>query len=183
MSTRPMGQHRLGRHWGWVLGYGIFLIVVGIFAMLHPLATGLAMGVLLGVSFLFSGVGALIAAFKDAGWQSRAVDILFGLLSLLAAGACIVNPFSGAVAIVWIIGVVFLIMGGFELAAGFRAGRDRGWLILLGVIDGLLGAWAAFFMPADTALVALATLVGFAFLFRGALLSALAFRLRGPATA
>ncbi|MDE2435659.1 MAG: DUF308 domain-containing protein [Sphingomonadales bacterium] len=168
-----------GRSWGWMLVYGILLIVVGFFAMFHPLVTGLAMGTILGVSFLFGGIGSLIAAFKDGAWQNKLVDVLFGLLALLAAFICIANPFSGAVSIVWAIGVMFLISGGYELVAGFRTDNEKVWLILLGIVDLLLGFWATFIMPGDAALVALAALVGMVFVFRGGLLVALSTRLRG----
>ena len=178
MNNENKGAVGVGRNWVWMLAYGILLVVAGFFAMWHPLATGLAMGVILAVSFAFSGAGSLIAAFRDAGWQAKTVDVLFGILMLFAAFVCLVNPFGGAVSIVWVIGVIFLITGVYEFVAGFRAGREKVWLILLGVVDMLLGFWATFMMPPDAALVALAAMVGLVFVFRGAMLSAFAFRLR-----
>ena len=171
------------RNWGWTLAYGVLLVVIGVFALMDPLATGFAVGIILSISFLFSGVAAFIAAFRDAGWRAKTVDVLFGLLSLLAAFICFFNPFGGAVSLIWVIGVLFLVMGGYELVAGFRAVHDKGWLILLGVVDLLLGFWAVFFMPADAALVALTALVGMAFIVRGVMLGMLAFKLRGMAKA
>lgn len=179
MNANQAGPRVLGRNWGWILAYGVLLIVLGFFAMFHPLATGMAMGLILGISFLFAGVGALFAAFRDAGWQGKLVDVLFGVLALFAAFICVANPFSGAVSIVWVIGIIFLVTGGYELIAGFRADHDKVWLIVLGLVDLVLGLWATFFMPADAALVALAALVGIVFVFRGGLLTALALQLRG----
>lgn len=172
----------VGRNWGWMLAYGILLMAFGVFAMMNPIATGLAVGIILAVSFLFAGVGSLIAAFKDAGWQAKTVDILFGIMALFAAFICFANPFSGAVSIVLLIGVLFLILGGYEVVAGFRTGGEKLWLILLGVVDMLIGFGAAFFMTPDAALVSLSALVGIGFVFRGALLSILAFKVRGLAS-
>lgn len=179
METIQSAIRGVGRNWGWMLIYGIVLIVFGIFALMHPLATGLAVGIMLGISFLFGGVGSLFAAFNDAGWQAKTVDILFGAMSLFAAFVCIANPFSGAVSIVWLIGILFLVMGGFEFVTGFKTDGERIWLILLGVVDMLIGFWAAFLMPPGAALLSLAALVGIAFIFRGAVATMLAFKVRG----
>lgn len=181
MPASYSARYGPGRNWGWMLAYGILLVAVGIFAMVHPLATGLAIGVMLAISFLFAGVGALVAAVRDAGWQAKMVDLLYGVLALLAAFVCFANPFGGAVSLVWVIGILFLIMGGYELVAGFRTSHEKIWLILLGVVDILIGYWAAFSMPPDAALVALATLVGISFLLRGVFVALLALRLRGLA--
>ncbi len=178
MDNANKSADGIGHNWGWILAYGILLIVVGFFAMWHPLATGLATGIVLSVSFAFGGVGSLIAAFQDAGWQAKTVDILFGILMLFAAFVFLVNPFGSAVSVVWVLGVIFLVMGGYEFVAGFRTNHTRVWLILLGMVDMLLGFWAAFMMQADAALVALAAIVGMLFVFRGALLSAFALVLR-----
>lgn len=181
MSANANAFSAVGRNWGWVLAYGVLLIIAGFIAMANPIATGLAVGVILGISFTFSGVASLFAAFADAGWRAKTVDILFGLLALFAAFVCLANPFSGAVSVVWVIGFMFLIAGAYEIVAGFQADQDKIWLILLGAVDLALGVWVTVFMGAGVALVALATLVGFGFLFRGALISALAFKLRGLA--
>ena len=181
METMRSAVRRAGRNWGWVLLYGLLLIVTGFFAMVDPVATGLAVGIILAISFFVGGVGALIAAFRDAGWQAKTVDVLFGIMSLLAGVICLVNPFGGATTLVWVIGILFLISGGYEIAAGFKADSEKAWLILLGILDLFIGLYATFLMPPDTALVVLATLVGIGFLFRGLLISTLAFRLRGLA--
>lgn len=172
---------RAGRNWGWILAYGILLVVIGIFAMMNPLATGLAIGLMLAISFLIGGAGSLVAAFRDAGWQSKMVDILFGILSLVVGILCLSNPFGGAISIVWVIGILFIVSGLFEFAAGLRADQEKVWLILLGLCDMLIGFWAAFLLGPGAALVALATLVGIGFLFRGVVLSILAFQVRALA--
>lgn len=177
MNTAP----KIGRNWGWMLAYGIVLVLAGIFAMWHPIATGLAVGVMLAVSFMLGGVAALVAAFRDAGWLAKTVDVVFGLLMLFAAFVCLVNPFGGAVSVVWLIGILFMISGGYELVAGFRSAHEKVWLILLGILDLGIGLWMAFMMSPGAALVALAVLIGASFIFRGVLVSALAFQLRSAA--
>ena len=39
----------IGSGWGWVLAYGLLVMLIGIFALLNPAATGLATGILFGL--------------------------------------------------------------------------------------------------------------------------------------
>lgn len=178
METVDTLVGRTARNWGWILAYGILLIVVGIFAMMNPIVTGLTVGIILSISFLFGGAFSLFAAFKDAGWQAKTVDILFGILALLTSFIFFVNPFGGAISLTWVFGVMLLITGIFELIAAFRAESEKIWLILLGIFDILIGLWATFFMQPGAALIVLATFVGITFIFRGVMLTVIAFKLR-----
>lgn len=164
-----------------MLAYGVLLVLIGFFALAHPFATALAAGLLLGTSLAFGGAASLIAAFRDAGWRAKTVDLLFGVLILIAAFICLADPFSGAISLAWVIGIIFLITGFYELAAAFRIGSNRISLILLGVVDIALGLWMTIFMGPGAALIALAGVVGIAFVFRGVLLSVAALKLRGLA--
>ena len=179
MDNPATGVRRFGRNWGWMLAYGVLLVIVGVIAIWNPLATGLAVGLLLSISFFVAGAGSIFAAFSDAGWQAKTVDVLYGVLALVAGFLCLLNPFGGALSVVLVIGVILLIAGAFEIVSGFRAAHDKVWLILLGVADLLIGGYTVFFMGPGAALLALATIVGLSFLFRGVLLSVLAFNVRG----
>lgn len=171
------------RNWGWMLAYGVLLILLGIFAAMHPVATGLAVGIILAISFIVAGILALIAAFRDGGWQAKTVDIVFGILAVLAGVICIVNPFNGATSVIWAIGIMFLVMGAYEFVSGLRATSEKTWLILMGIVDMVIGFWAAFMLGPMAALFSLAVLVGISFIFRGVMLSSLAWQLRGRAKA
>lgn len=167
------------RQWGWMLAYGILLVVTGIFALMAPGVTAIAVSAILFATFMISGIGTLLAAFRDAGWQAKLVDLLFGILALLAAFLCIANPFGSAVTLVWIAGIFFIVNGISELVGASRAGDDKGMLILLGAIDLLLGIYLAFFIGPLAALATLAFVVGLGFIFRGIVVSILAFKVRG----
>lgn len=166
--------------WGWILGYGILLAVIGALALLQPVATDIATGLLLAFVLIGGGILGLVAGLNAKGWRSRWLDIAIGLLSLLLGFAVIWNPFLGAFSLVWAIGLWLVVCGGLEISAGMNPVLHRGWLIVLGVIDILLGFYLMLTGPAD-ALVILAVIVGLSFLFRGCFLMIFAFRLRRPA--
>lgn len=176
-DDRWMRQHT---GWGWILAYGVLLAVIGALALLQPIATGLATGLLLAFVLISGGVLGILAGFTAKGWRSHWLDVAVGLLSLLLGLAVLWNPFLGAFSLVWAIGLWLLVCGGLEVSAGFRPALHRGWLILLGVIDILLGIYLVLAGPAD-ALVILAVLVGLSFLVRGIFLAIFGLRLRGPA--
>ena len=167
-----------GNGWGWILAYGIMLIVIGALALVEPLATGFATGLLLAWLLLASGVLAVVAGFSGRSWRNRWLDIVSGLAWLLLGGLILWNPIAGALSLVLLLGLWLVASGVIELAAAFRGARHRGWLILLGGIDIVVGAVLLFAGPA-AALTFLAAAIGISFLFRGFLLAAFALRLRG----
>lgn len=163
--------------WGWVLVYGILTSIIGVIALLNPVVTGLATGVLLGFSLLIYGVFAVVAGFSSLATRSRWIEILLGVLALVAGVIVLVNPFAGALSLVWAIGAWLLVIGIFEIIAAVKTAQDRGWRLFLGVVDALLGAYLLFTGP-GAGLVFLAVMFGISFLFRGAFLIALALGLR-----
>lgn len=163
--------------WGWVLAYAVLVIIVGLLALANPAITGLATGVMLGVVLLVYGGFSIFAGFSSLKGRARWIEILLGVLAVIAGLIVIFNPFAGAISLVWAIGAWLLVAGIFEVISAIKAQYDRGWRLFLGVIDVLLGAFLLFSSPA-TGLAFLAITVGISFLFRGIFLAMLAFGLR-----
>lgn len=163
--------------WGWVLAYGILVILLGFLALLNPLATGLATGLFLGVVLLIYGVSAIASGISALSRRARWVEILLGVFSILAAVLVIFNPFAGALSLVFLIGAWLFVIGVFEIVGAFRSPHDRGWRLLLGIIDVILGGLLLFANP-TTGLAFLAFAVGLSLVFRGIFLVILALGLR-----
>ena len=166
------------RAWGWILAYGILLIVIGAVAMFNPVGTNLAIGVLFGLMLGIAGVASIVAGFRDFGWQSKLVDFLFGALALIGAFIFLAMPVLSAASLVWAAGIFFIVNGLVELYHGFKTDDDRAFLFVMGAIDLLLGLYIAFLMPVGAQILALAWIVGLGFIFRGLLLAFVAFRVR-----
>jgi uncharacterized membrane protein HdeD (DUF308 family) len=163
--------------WGWVLAYGALVILIGVLALLNPAATGFATGVFLGMALLTYGILALAAGLSPLSLRGRWIEILLGILSVLAAVITFFDPFSGALTLVALIGAWLFIIGVFEIIGAFRSVHDRIWRLLLGALDAVLGGVLLFSNPA-TGLAFLALAVGLSFLFRGTFLVLLALSLR-----
>ena len=69
-------------NWGWLLGLGIALIVVGTFAIGAPLIASLATAVVIGVLLLMGGIAQLVGCVLDArDWSGFFLSLLAGILT------------------------------------------------------------------------------------------------------
>lgn len=166
-----------GDTWGWVLGYGILLLVVALIVLVNPLVAGVATGLILGVVLVVYGVAAVIAGWTSLSTRARWVEILLGALALLAGIFAIADPVAGALSLVWGIGVWLLVSGGFQIAFALKARHDRGWRLLLGVLDVVLGLVLLLSGPA-TGLLFLAWVVAISLVVRAVFLIQLALALK-----
>jgi len=171
------GSMDLKTGWGWILAYAVLVIAIGILALVNPIATGFATGVLVGGMLLVYGVMAIAAGLSALSNRGRWIELLLGILALIAGVVILFNPFAGALSLVWAIGAWLLVAGVFEIVGAFRSAEDRGWRLFLGAVDVVLGALLLFSGPA-IGLTYLAFAVGFSFLFRGIFLILVALGIR-----
>src|SRR6478672_13134173 len=151
---------------GWDYLPGIAFIVVGVLAVMQPplasLATGIYVGAMLCVAGAFAFVGGLSHIKTRGSWLAA----LLGLLSLIVGAAFPYNPAAGSVTLVWFLGAWLLVGGIFEFATAFTTPIGRGWLVLVGVVDLVLGAILLTSDPKQ-AFLFLGYYVGISFIFRG----------------
>ena len=151
---------------GWDYAPGIALVVVGILALVVPPITSLAASFYLGVMLCIAGGFVLAGGFANIKHRGGWLGILTGLLSLAAGFLVLYNPVAGAVSLVWVLGAWFIAGGIFELALAFSMPLGKGWLILVGIVDLVLGVYVLMMNPAQ-AFEFLGFLVGISLLFRG----------------
>ncbi|HUD30511.1 MAG TPA: DUF308 domain-containing protein [Novosphingobium sp.] len=166
-----------GNPWGWIMGYGILLLVVALIVLVNPLVAGVATGLILGVVLIVYGVAAIAAGWTTLSTRARWTEILLGALALLAGIFAIVDPVAGALSLVWAIGVWLVVAGGFQIAFALKARHDRGWRLFLGALDVVLGLILVFAGPAPS-LAFLAVIVAVSLTVRGVFLILLAQTLR-----
>jgi uncharacterized membrane protein HdeD (DUF308 family) len=161
------GVRRTSSGWGWILASGILGVLVGVIALLNPLATTLFAAVFLGIALIVQGALEISVAWRaDTGSTGRGWLAAFGVLVLVAGVLVLFNPGGGVLALVWGLILWFVIAGVHDLLVGFSQSEHRGWNIFLGVLS-LIAAFVLLVSPA-TAIVWIGILVGLAFIFRGA---------------
>jgi len=108
-----------GREAVWYVLEGILGIAVGLATFFNPGMTGQALVFLVGLWAILTGVFEVVAGFElpiSRDWLlvlAGAASILFGVLVF-------VNPGSGALALVWLIGIYALVFGVTLLVFGIR---------------------------------------------------------------
>ena len=108
-----------GREAVWYVLEGIFGVAVGVATFFYPTITAQALVLLVGLWAILTGIFEVVAGFElpiSRDWLlalAGVVSIIFGVLVF-------VNPGSGALAVVGLIGIYALVFGGTLLVLGLR---------------------------------------------------------------
>ena len=114
--------------------WGVVVILAGIWCVLSPIITVTSVAILVGIGIAISGGSALAAASRDAGGQ-KLLDILLGLLGVVAALLIIFNPAAGAVSLGLVVTILLFARGLLGLVFGFQATVGKSWIFFAAVID------------------------------------------------
>ena len=166
MSINPLSAPAAGAGWGWILGYGVLSIVLGVLAFLNPFAATYAATLVIGAFFIAAGLVSIAAGFAGKGHEGRGYAIGFGLLSLVVGLLMAFNPVSGALSLTLMVAVWLGLRGVLEIALGARFKRGRGLMIALGVVNVLLAVYVFATLP-WAALTLPGFILGISFVFGG----------------
>jgi uncharacterized membrane protein HdeD (DUF308 family) len=154
--------------WGWFMALGILLIVLGMIAIGGPLASGVAVSLLVGWLLVISGVAHGIHAFQSSGWRGGLVQFLCGLLYLGVGVMMIANPIAGLLALTVTVLVYFVVSGIFKIILAVRVEHlpQRGWVTVSGILSLVLAIYLGSQFP-TSALWVIGMLFGIEMIFSG----------------
>ena len=171
---------QVGRHWGWVLAYGILTLLAGVAVLAWPSETLLVIAVLFGVQLIISGIFRFVGALAsdDLTGGTRVMLALLGVLSIIIGLWAVRHAVLTLVALIVFLGIFWVINGLIEIFAALshRDMPDRGWSVLMGVLSAIAGIIVLAYP--DLTLVGLAVILGIWLLVFGILEIIAAFRLR-----
>lgn len=134
---------RVGRHWGWVLAFGIITVIVGIAALAWPGRTLVVVAVLFGIQLIVMGIFRFASAIAsdDLTGGSRVLLALLGVLSLIVGLYAVRHVLITLLALALLLGIFWIVSGAVELfmALSHREMRHRGWNSVMGVISVVAG--------------------------------------------
>ena len=175
--TSTIGMSQVAKRWGWILADGILGVIVGLIALVFPIATVLVLAIFLGLGLLISGIiEATVALRVQHGAPGRWWVVIFGVMTALAGILVLFRPATGIVIMVVGLLLWFLFAGINDLFVAARSREHRGWNIAMGVLALLAAVILLFNFEAAVGTIAL--LAGFGFLLRGASEIGLALSLR-----
>lgn len=171
---------RLGRHWGWVLFFGIITLVLGVLALAWPGHTLIAIAVVFGVQLVVMGVFRFVSsfAFPDLSGGTRVLYALLGVLSLIIGLYALRHVLITIVALALLLGIFWVVNGTTELftAISQRELPNRGWSIFSGIL-GIIAGFILLVYPSISVL-ALAIVVSVWLIVYGMMLISVGFQMR-----
>ena len=171
---------QLGRHWGWVLSFGIITLAAGVAVLVWPSATLLVIAVVFGVQLIVAGIFRFVAAFAtdDASGGTRILLALLGVISIIIGLWAVRHVLLTLLALVVLLGIFWVVNGAIELftALSHRELPARGWTAAMGVLSVVAGIIVLIY-PGETLLV-LSVVLGIWLLVYGAMEIMAAFRFR-----
>ena len=174
---------RVGRHWGWVLFFGIITLVLGVLALAWPGHTLIAIAVVFGVQLVVMGVFRFVASFAypDLSGGTRVLYALLGVLSLIIGLYALRHVLITIVALALLLGIFWVVNGTTELftAISQRELPNRGWNIFSGIL-GIIAGFILLVYPAISVL-ALAIVVSVWLIVYGMMEISVAFQMRSLA--
>ncbi|WP_172292221.1 HdeD family acid-resistance protein [Pseudoruegeria sp. HB172150] len=152
----------------WFTGLGVVLLILGIIALIFPLAVGITLKVLFGWILIVAGAINLWHAFQTRTWGSTIWNAIIALISLAAGVYLAFFPMTGLIAITFVLGLTFAAQGVFECIMAFQNRKTRGWgwLLASGLASVVIGLLLLLGLP-GTAQWAIGVLVGIHFVTSG----------------
>ncbi|MCZ6889543.1 MAG: HdeD family acid-resistance protein [Gammaproteobacteria bacterium] len=143
------GAGRVGTVWG------VVTVIFGVLAIGAPMASGIAVTMVVAVLLIASGVTGTIYAFKAGSLGKGVVRLLFGGITVVVGVCMIASPLVGLASLTLLLAIYFLADGLSQIMAGVGARPidGWGWVVFSGVASVVLavliwmewplsGAWA-----------------------------------------
>ena len=147
---------------------GVAMAVVGLLALLFPVAATLAVVVMVGWLLILAGAVTIWDAFTVEGTGPFFGELLIGLLKLAFGVYLLRHPDVSMVALTLLLAAVFMIDGAIQVALAFELRPMDGWVWMLvaGLVAIVVGLLIASELP-GISLVALGIYLGISFLCTG----------------
>jgi len=155
---------------------GVMLVALGIFSVMAPLISGIAVTVLVGMYLVAAGCIEIYFAFKAPSFGKGALKFLFGGVGLVAGVVTFAMPIASLQTLTMILAALFVVGGIVEIVLAFNLKKEEAvgwdWLLFSGIAS-LLLAVLIFAQWPMSGLWAVGVIVGARILFHGLTLIAL----------
>src|SRR5271165_1937773 len=138
MSQNPLiaGLEEIRDSWGWFLALGILLMIVGAASIVFDVTATFATVLTFGWLLLFSGVVALIQAFRTMNWSGFFLYLLSALFRGFTGYLLIRSPLAVAASLTLILASFFIVGGLFRaIGAGMLKFPRWGWSVFSGIVS------------------------------------------------
>lgn len=152
-----------------LLATGVAMVVIGILAILAPLASGLVFDMFFGALLIGAGIVELIDAFRATTWQRGVLLGLVGVVTLAAGVLYLARPVVGLVVLTVVFIAYLIFVGAFRIVMAFQLPRGspgKVWSFVSGIIALVLAYLAIAQMPTISVWL-IGTFIGVSLIFAG----------------
>jgi len=158
MSSKPFAVGSLAStfnevrsSWGWFLTLGVLFILFGAACVVSDVTATFATVLVFGWILLFSGVAALVHAFRTHTSRGFFLSLLTALFRGFTGYLLIRYPLVGAASLTLILASFFVVSGLFRaIGAGMLKLPRWGWAVFSGILSVVLGTMLLVQMPASS---------------------------------
>lgn len=160
MPNRKAIEAAIDENRGWFTALGVVLVLIGIAAIVFPLAGALAIDFVIATAFIVTGIVYFAHAFGTRSWGGLAWQFIVGLVYLAAGIILFVKPVEGVAVLTAVIALSLIADGIVRTAVSIAMRRGTwGWVLASGILSVVLGI-AVFAMSAGNAVLLIGLLVG-----------------------
>jgi len=145
------GMDEIRNSWGWFLGLGILLMLLGAVCIIGDVTATFATVLFFGWLLLISGIVALVQAFSTRNWSGFFLHLLSALFRGFTGYLLVRYPLAGAASLTLILASFFVVTGIFRaIAAGAMRFPRWGWAVFSGSVSVVLGVMLLAQMPVSS---------------------------------
>jgi len=145
------GMDEIRNSWGWFLGLGILLMLLGAVCIIGDVTATFATVLFFGWLLLISGIVALVQAFSTRNWSGFFLHLLSALFRGFTGYLLVRYPLAGAASLTLILASFFVVTGIFRaIAAGAMKFPRWGWAVFSGIVSVVLGVVLLAQMPVSS---------------------------------
>jgi uncharacterized membrane protein HdeD (DUF308 family) len=152
-----------------LLATGVAMVIIGILAILAPLASGLLFDMIFGAILIGAGIVEFIDAVRAGTWQRGLMLALAGVVTVVAGILYIARPTLGLVALSVVFLAYLVFVGVFRIVMAFQLPRGapgKVWSFVSGIVALVLAYLAIGQMP-SLSLWLIGTFIGVSLIFSG----------------
>jgi uncharacterized membrane protein HdeD (DUF308 family) len=159
---------KIQENWGWFLALGIALVLGGMILIAAPLATSIAVTILIAAVLFVGGLVQIYQAFKTQGTAAFIWNMITGVIAVIGGVVIYVNPLAGTLALTLVIAAVFAAQGISQIVMAFKLKPHEGWVwvLIAGVVSLAAGVMIWMDLPGSAAW-ALGLIAGITVLING----------------
>lgn len=156
------------QNWAWILALGIALIIGGFVLIAAPLASSIAVTLLIAAVMFIGGAIQIFQAFRTKEWTGFLWSLIIGVIAMIGGIIIYANPLAGTFALALVIAAVFIAQGISQLILAFKVKPAEGWIwvAIAGVVSVIAGIMIWFEFPFSAGW-ALGLIAGISVLFNG----------------